>query len=338
MPTNINIKENTNIKVKKTIIPDVSHHDPISSWDAIQQTCSFLITKATEGTKYVDPTLFSFIHACETRHIPYWVYTFLKYDNELEQAKFMVKTCKDKVGKYFIGYILDVERNNEIKGVQEALKWLNKQGYKTMLYTQYSQKDRYKKVIENRGENCAWWEARYGKNEKTYNPKYPAHEGVDLHQFTENGVVNGIRTLVDLNRITGNKPLDWFTIPLKQFSLKDLPEKEPLMALKETAKNPSISPIERKKSHYTGIYPVLPPRRYFELGDGYNWLINWPTQLKRVQQLLNWIDDSTEDLVIDGQFGIKTKDKVIVVQEQLDVPITGKFDKATLTACKKYVK
>ena len=323
MPTNTT---NNNKNNKKNLIPDVSHHDPISSWESIALSCPFLITKATEGVSYVDNTLTTFIQKCEEKKIPYWVYTFLKYNNELDQAKFMVKTCKDKVGEYFVGYILDVERNNAPEGVQEALTWLNKQGYKTMLYTQYSQRDRYKKVIEDRGDNCAWWEARYGKNEKTYNPKYPAHSGVDLHQFTENGVVSGIRTLVDLNRVTGNKPLDWFTTPLKKDEAPVIPSK------------PSILPVEEEKTHYAGTYPVLPPKGYFELGDGLRLLINWPTQLKRMQRLLNWIDDKTSDLVIDGLYGPQTEYKVKEIQKILGIPVTGRFDKKTLTACKEYVK
>lgn len=294
-------------------IPDVSHHDPIASWDAIQKNCPFLITKATEGTAYVDPTLTSFILNCEKRKIPYWVYTFLKSGNELAQAQFMVKTCKPKIGDYFVGYILDIERNNSPESVKNALDWLKAQGHKTMLYTQYSQRDRYKSIIDNRGDNCAWWEARYGKNEKTYNPRYPSHDGVDLHQFTENGTIRGINTYVDLNRLTGTKPLEWFTT--KQGN----------------AVKPMNKPDETYDAElYSGDFPVLPPRGYFKRGDGITTLTNWHTQIKRVQALLNWIDDSTADITVDGDFGLKTEVKLKTVQKRLGIPVTGMFDQATL--------
>lgn len=139
------------------LIPDISHHDPISNWKAVKDSISFLIFKATQGTSFIDPTLYTNITYCEKYKIPYWIYTFLEKGNELQQAKFMVSTCKEKVGKNFIGYILDIERNSQKDDIKKALTWLNNQGYKTMLYTQYYQYSQYKSVIENRGENCAWW-------------------------------------------------------------------------------------------------------------------------------------------------------------------------------------
>lgn len=307
------------------LIPDVSHHDPITSWSTISQTCDFLITKATEGTNYIDSTLDSFIQYCEKYNIPYWVYTFLKKGNELEQAQYMVAVCKRKVGKNFIGYILDIERNNDMSNIQAALNWLNKQGHKTMLYTQYSQYTKYKKVIENRGQNCAWWEARYGKNTGTYNANYPCHSGVELHQYTDNGVMSGVKGNVDLNRLTGVKPLKWFITPLSSTD-----------KTQGATENKPIQTIE--KTGYKDIFPVLPPRGWYQLGDGISTLTNYPTQLKRVQRLINWIDDATKDIAVDGQFGQNTRKKVKATQQILGVPQTGEFDQATLKAAKAFKK
>ena len=309
-------------------IPDISHHDPVISWSAVKKYCSFLITKATEGTTYVDPTLKDFIRQCEKNKIHYWLYTFLKNGDELAQTKFMVNTCKNLVGDYFVGYVLDVERNNGPKSVETALNWLKKQSTaKTMLYTQYSQYDRYKKIIDNRG-TTAWWEARYGKNTRTYNSAYPPHAGVDLHQFTENGSVPGIRSAVDLNRVSGKKKdLQWFTRTI-------LEEK----AIEADPAGSSNSLIQPSKKEYSGIYPTLPIRGYFARKDGITALLNYPTQIKRIQELINWIDDKTSDVVVDGKFGVKTEQKVKAAQKILSVPQTGKFDKATLSAAKQYRK
>jgi len=311
-------------------IPDISHHDPITSWPLIKHNCSFLITKATEGTSFVDPTLYDFIKKCEANKIPYWLYTFLKKGNELQQTKFMVDQCKTKIGKYFVGYILDVERYNDAKDVKEALLWLNKQGHKTMLYTQYSQLSRYKTVIDSRGINCAWWEARYGKNTHYYNASYPPHAGVDLHQFTENGSIPGIKTMVDLNRISGDKSLEWFTTPMSNKGLSTI-----ITTIKDKVNEVKTN---TSKKTYNGTYPVLPSRGYYAKEDGINTLKDYPTQLKRLQQLLNWIDNTTADLLVDGQFGQKTEKKVITVQKILGVNVTGKFDKATLKAAKSFKK
>ena len=190
--------------------PDISHWKPVKNWNEVKENCPFIISKATQGTNYIDPTLDSFIKGCEANGIPYWLYTFLNRGNEKAQAEFMVKVCAPKVGKHFVGYVLDIESGNSAAGVQAALDYLKTQSAKTMIYTMYAQYSTYQKVIANRGSSCAWWEARYGKNNGTYSSAYPPHAGVDLHQFTSNGTCPGIGSTVDLNRIAGSKKASWF--------------------------------------------------------------------------------------------------------------------------------
>lgn len=191
--------------------PDISHWIPVKNWSQAKANCPFIISKATQGTNYIDPTLDSFIKGCEANGIPYWLYTFLNKGNERAQAEYMVRVCKPKVGKYFRGYVLDIERNNTAAGVQSALDYLKSLGGKCMIYTMYAQYSIYKNVIANRGSSCAWWEARYGANNGSYSSKYPCHSGVDLHQFTSKGTVTGIGYPVDLNRVCGSKKIAWFT-------------------------------------------------------------------------------------------------------------------------------
>jgi len=190
--------------------PDISHWKPVSNWAQVKQNCPFIISKATQGTNFIDSYLDTFIKNCEAFGIPYWLYTFLNKGNELAQAQYMVRVCSKKVGKYFVGYILDVEQNNPASGVQSALNYLNGLGKKAMVYTMYAQYNTYKSVIANRGK-AAWWEARYGANNGTYSSKYPCHAGADLHQFTSKGTCPGIGSGVDLNRIAGSKKVAWFT-------------------------------------------------------------------------------------------------------------------------------
>lgn len=191
-------------------IPDVSHWKPVQNWAQAKQ-CSFIISKATEGVGYVDSTLNAFIAGCEKNGIPYYLYTFLRKGNEKGQAQFLVNTCKSKVGKYFRGYVLDVESGNSAAGVQAALDFLKGLGGKHILYTMYAQYATYKNVIASRGSNVAWWEARYGKNNGSYSSAYPCHNGVDLHQYTSKGTCPGIGSGCDLSRLTGTKGMEWFT-------------------------------------------------------------------------------------------------------------------------------
>ena len=191
--------------------PDISHYHPVNNWEQAKKSVGFLISKATQGTGYIDNTLDGFVSGCESRGIPYWLYTYLNKGRELAQAQYMVRVCASKVGKNFVGYILDVEAGNSASGVQQALDYLKDLGRKTMIYTAYKDYSVYRSVIANRGDNCAWWEARYGLNNGEYNSNYPCHNGVDLHQYTSNGICPGISGKCDLNRLTGTKSEEWFT-------------------------------------------------------------------------------------------------------------------------------
>lgn len=191
--------------------PDISHWKPVANWSQAKANCGFIISKATQGTNFIDSTLDSFIRGCEANGIPYWLYTFLNKGNEKAQAEYLVKVCKPKVGKNFRGYVLDVESGNTAAGVKAALDYLKSLGGKCILYTMYAQYNIYKSVIDGRGSNCAWWEARYGKNNGSYSSSYPCHAGVDLHQYTSKGACPGIGGTVDLNRLTGTKAVSWFT-------------------------------------------------------------------------------------------------------------------------------
>lgn len=209
-------------------IIDISHHHHVSDWDKVEKNVDVMITKATQGTSFVDDYFETVVKQCEKRKIPYWLYTFLNKGNELAQAKFLVKTCRDKVGDYFVGYILDVESGSSAAGVKEAMDYLAMLDHKMMVYTMYAEHDKYKDVLADRPGKCAWWEARYGLNDGVYRSKYPCHSGVDLHQYTSAGSCPGIPDEIDINRVTGyGKSLKWFETPKKKKEEEAVGEKKP---------------------------------------------------------------------------------------------------------------
>ena len=106
-----------------------------------------------------------------------------------------------------------------------------------------------------------------------------------------------------------------------------------------TAINVTDGPYIEKKTQngqYTGTFPVLPPRGWYQQGDGITTLTNYPTQIKRVQALVNWINDGTID--VDGQYGQATTAAVKKAQKKLGVTADGEFGKDTLKAAKTYRK
>lgn len=290
------------------IHPDISHHHAVKSWSLLEKQCDFLITKATEGTNFVDPTLKNFIKECEIRHIPYWLYVFLKNGNEIGQAKFLVKTCKPLIGKYFRGYILDIESNNSESACITALAYLKTQCKKQMIYTMYAQASKYQRLIASRGPNCAWWEARYGKNNGLdTSAEYPCHKGVDLHQYTSEGRVSGLAGSIDLNKMTGKKPLSFFTGS-------------------DNAKNAKL------KKAYTGRLPILPTRKYFKIGDK-------GSQVKLLQKFLIWAGFSVGAAGTDGIYGPATSKAVLMYKKKVGLEANdGNFGRKSLAKAKTYKK
>ena len=187
------------------VILDISHYETVKDWQKLKENVSFLLFKGTQGTTYLDPTCYKNIENCEKHGIPYWIYCFLNKGNETAQAKYLVDKVKGEVGKYFVGYCIDAEFGNSSASVKSALDYIKKYSKKTMLYTAHHYYDTYKSLVANRGENCAWWEPRYGGNKP--------HSGVDLWQYSEDYTCNYISGKVDINRINGSKPLSWFTTP-----------------------------------------------------------------------------------------------------------------------------
>lgn len=290
-------------------IPDISHHHPVRDWAELAGSAQFAISKATQGTTFVDPSLDEFIRECERRHVPYWLYAYLNKGDELTQTKRLVSVCKAKIGPYFRGYAIDVEAGNNAANVALALAWLASRGERCMVYTGYSTYDKYKAVIDDRPDNVAWWEARYGKNDGAYKNQYPPHEGADLHQFTDRGDCPGIDSKVDLNRLTGRKPLKWFT---------EYAEAEPT------------------KKGYSGEWPMLPGRGYYTLDDGITRLTDYRDEIKKLQLLINWITGGA--IKVDGQYGKNTVAAVKVAQMVLKVDSDGQFGRVTLGAAKAYKK
>lgn len=305
-------------------IADISHHNTITSWDKVAANSPFIIMKGTEGTNYTDSKVKSYISECEAHSLPYWIYTFLGKGDELAQTKYLVKQMGGLVGSHFVGYVLDVEKGNTAANVLEALKYLQTLPYKNMVYCNSSDYSTYgySKVINNLGDNGAFWNAKYYKNDGQPHTKYLSN--ADLHQYTSVGRANGMSGDVDLNQIVGDKSLAWFTTPLAA----DQSEK---------------STEQSAKKSFSGTFPVLPDkskygRNYYKQGDGITTLKDFPTQIKRVQTLVNWIDDSTADITVDGKFGAATAAKVKKAQGILGVTVDGAFGNVTLSVAKTYEK
>ena len=91
-----------------------------------------------------------------------------------------------------------------------------------------------------------------------------------------------------------------------------------------------------KVTTYNGKWPKLPKRGWFRKGDGMGAYTSYNAQVKRVQRLVNWINDGS--IVVDGKYGDKTVAAVAQAQKRLGVTADGLFGSKTLLAAKGYKK
>lgn len=104
-------------------------------------------------------------------------------------------------------------------------------------------------------------------------------------------------------------------------------------------------PVSKTDKAYSGTWPSLSNGRsgaqkkgFYQYGDGISALKNYPTQIRRLQIVLNWLDDSTKDIAVDGKFGKKTKAKVNTCRGMFGLQKNGLFDADLLARAKKYRK
>lgn len=96
---------------------------------------------------------------------------------------------------------------------------------------------------------------------------------------------------------------------------------------------------------YPGVFPVFSDQRDdYRKGDGVTTLKNYPTQIMRMQMLINWINTGdphydkalSGSIVVDGEYGRHTEDAVKAAQKKLGVKVDGVFGLTTLKAAKAY--
>ncbi len=93
---------------------------------------------------------------------------------------------------------------------------------------------------------------------------------------------------------------------------------------------------DTSKKGYTGAYPAMPPRGYYLKGDGYERLTDYKTQIKRVQNLLNWIMDA--NISVDGCYGPGTEALCEKYQKKYGLTVDGSFGKKSLEKAKTIKK
>lgn len=193
-------------------IIDISSYEPTVNWDIVAKEVDFVILRASVGVNR-DRKYNEFASQMQQRNIPYHAYHYVKamsIESTKEEAKVFAEAT-DGTNPLF--YIIDAEYSGiEAKNarfIMEAfeneLRRIKGSKIQVALYIGHHL---YEKWNLDYSRYAYVWIPRYGTNsgkpEKM--PKYPC----DLWQYTDKGYINGIKENVDLNQLTGSKPLSFF--------------------------------------------------------------------------------------------------------------------------------
>lgn len=193
------------------IIPDVSSNQgKIQSFDKFCAGTDFAIFRVVRGNGLIDTQAVYNMRECQKRGYPFGVYIFFNSRTEAAARAEVRKlfSTASPYGPRF--YVLDIEKWLPAKAVLAAVDEARKLGVPMLAsyMGEYRWRTRYRKILEALVDFV--WIANYGKNNGTVSkvPKVPH----DIHQYTSVATVPGISDKTcDRNRLSGRKPLSYFT-------------------------------------------------------------------------------------------------------------------------------
>lgn len=192
-------------------IIDISHHQVPAKID-YKKLCSQLdmaIIRVQYGSRQIDRHYKTHIAEMVKHGVPYGVYAWVRgvsvNDMQVEASNFYNR-AKDYNPAF---YVLDVEEQS----MADMRVGINAYVSKLRALTDkkigvYIAHHKYKTFNIDTRQFDFVWIPRYGKNDGTVDsqPAYPC----DLYQYTDKGRLDGYSGNLDLNKLTGTKPLDFF--------------------------------------------------------------------------------------------------------------------------------
>ena len=205
------------------MIIDISHHqNPANiNYDKLAKQLDLVIIRTQYGSRTLDRHYKTHHKELQKRGVPTACYAWVRgvsiNDMRVEATDFYNRT-KD-LNPCF--WFLDVEEKsmaNMRAGISAYVDELRKLGAKKVgIYVAHHL---YKQFNLNLSEVDAVWIPRYGTNngKPQTKPAYPC----DIWQYTSVGRLPGYSGNLDLNKLTGTKPLEFFTGKEKRTSTVDV--------------------------------------------------------------------------------------------------------------------
>jgi len=203
---------------------DVSNHQPSIDWAKVKAAgVTFAWLKATEGKTYSDPTFPDHSTKARSAGIRVGAYHYARPDNNTpaEEADHFLRTANATDGlRPVLDYEHDVAKT-PAQLVAWAQEWLQRvesaTGVKPVFYT-YPWYWEGKLGSTQAFKSYPLWLASYGPNDgqrhevRRLLPDWP----IAVHQYTSNGRVDGIGSVVDMNYAESLEPItfgDKMTLP-----------------------------------------------------------------------------------------------------------------------------
>ena len=190
-------------------IIDISHYQGNINWTEARKHLDLIIMRASVG---LNPDIKYASYASECG-VPFGTYHYVKAGDAASakrEAEYFYKQATQN-GIQPLFFCADIEYEAQTSFTTNTVTevfatTLRELGAKKIgLYISqsrypYASRDLYDFI----------WIPRYGKNtgeaDENYKPKYPC----DLWQYTSNGHIDGISTRVDMDKLYGDKTLEWF--------------------------------------------------------------------------------------------------------------------------------
>ena len=211
-PLNIDVsKTSARPKTDDAVIVDISEYQSPSAinYDTFAKQVEHVIVR-TMDADYEDKVHKTHHKELQKRGVPTAAYAFVRGQNDTHMVNEATMFYNRNKGNNVTMYWLDVEtvsHPNMRHGISVYINKLRELGAKKVgLYIAHHL---YEQLNLDTSEADAVWIPHYGSGSATADskPNFPC----DIHQYTEHGRLPGYNGNLDLNRLMGSKPLEFFT-------------------------------------------------------------------------------------------------------------------------------
>ena len=269
---------------------DISHWQ--NGLDLSKIDFDFVIIKATEGTRFLDPCCNSFYQKAKSMGKHLGVYHYANGTDYKEEADYFINRVKDYIGEAIL--VLDWESHGNLQWNKNDREWIenwcnyvySQTQVMPVVYIQKSAIDKVNSLI------FPLWIAQYADNKPTGYQETPWNEGAYtcvMRQYSSCGRLSGYDSNLDLDKFYGDSSL-WNRLAGKTTAAVNLPEG---------------STLELAIKVMQGAYGNGEDRK-IALGSRYN----------EVQNFINHINSSSIDTLVEetknGKYGNGEDRKIIL--------------------------